>query len=149
MVINQLESTVAATKAAGEAEGKRLKEYAFGKLGGQDADSTWAALQQHVKADSSLSQEDRKVMNELLGEGGLKAEMVIDTLVNRYSKSADYQRAPTLMQGDVPTQGGFQPMSKKDYQEQIGPAVVKYGESSQEVQALRNRRAISMSRGYN
>jgi len=149
LIINNLENSVKAVREAGEKEGKRLKEYAFSKFGGADPEQTWAGLQQFAQADSSLSSDDRKAMNEMLSEGGIKAEMVIDSLFNKYQQSSGYTQKPELMQGDVGTQSGFQYMSKQEYQAQIGPAINKYGESSQEVQALRNRRAISMSRGYN
>lgn len=149
LIISSLEKSVAEVKEKGAVEGARLKEYAFSKLGGNDADSTWARLQQHSQADVNMSQDDKKVMNELLGLGGLKAEMVIDNLISKYTSSSDFRKEPNLMQGDMPTAGGFNPLSKREYQAEIGPAVNKYGENSQEVQALRQRRSISMSRGYN
>ena len=148
LIINQLETSVRQVKEAGEKEGKRLKEYAFQKIGGEHPDQTWAALQQQVQQDAGFSKDERRTMNELLGAGGYKAELVIDSLIQRYAQGGG-TIAPQIMQGDMPSQTGFKPMSKREYQEQIGPAIVKYGESSQEVQALRNRRAISMSRGYN
>ena len=150
LVINQLEMSVQQAKQKGEQEGKRLKEYAFSKIGGENPESTWAGLQQFAQSpDSGLSSEDKKVMNKMLQEGGLQAEMVIDSLLSKYQKTSSYTNPPQLMQGDTIFQSGFQPMSKQEYQSEIGPAIAKYGESSQEVQALRNRRAISMSRGYN
>ena len=87
-------------------------------------------------------------MNEMLSAGGIKAELVIDSLFSKYKASGKYIERPALMQGDEVTQSTNAIMSKKEYQEQIGPAVAKYGESSQEVQALRQRRQFSLMKGY-
>lgn len=150
LVINQLETSVAVVKEAGAAEGKRLKEYAYEKFGGADPDNTWSEFQRYANSsDVGLSSTDKTSMNEMLSAGGLKAEMVIDTLFNKYKDSTGFVKQPSLMEGDKATQTGFQPMSKRDYQAEIGPAIVKFGESSQEVQSMRNRRAISISRGIN
>ena len=150
LVINQLETSVAAVKEAGELEGKRLKDYAFGKFGGANAEETWTGLQQFAKSESvNLSADDRKSMNEMLSAGGIKAELVIDSLFTKYKASGQYIERPTLMQGDGTNQSSNALMSKKEYQEKIGPAVNKFGESSQEVQALRQRRQFSLMKGYN
>lgn len=149
LVISTLERSVQDVKEAGRVEGARLKEYAFGKLGGDNADTTWARLQQHAQADTSMTTEHKSIMNELLGLGGLKAEMAIDTLISKYTNSSNFRKEPNLMAGDQSTQDGFNHLSKQGYQAEIGPAVNKYGENSQEVKALRHRRQISISRGYN
>lgn len=149
LIISTLDKSVADIKAKGAAEGARLKEYAFGKLGGDSADATWSRLQEHAQYDQDMTAQDKQIMNEMLSAGGLKAEMVIDNLINKYTDSSDYRKDPNLMQGDMPTGGGFNMLSRQAYQEQIGPAISQYGENSQEVQALRQRRTISMSRGYN
>ena len=87
LVINQLESSVAAEKQKGEQEGKRLKEYAYSKFGGSNPDETWAGLQQFAQSDQSLSAEDRSAMNEMLSKGGKYAELVIDSLYSKYKES--------------------------------------------------------------
>lgn len=150
LVINQLESSVAAVREAGEAEGKRLKDYAFSKFGGNNSEETWAGLQQFARSESvNLSADDRKSMNEMLSAGGIKAELVIDSLFTKYKASDQYVDRPALMQGDMGTQNSNALLSKKEYQAQIGPAVNKFGENSQEVQALRQRRKFSLMKGYN
>ena len=150
MVINQLENSVAAVKEAGAVEGKRLKDYAFNKFGGNNPEETWSGLQQFAQSQSSnLSSEDRSAMNEMLSAGGIKAELVIDSLYSKYKDSDQYIERPALMQGDQATQSNVSMLSKKDYQSQIGPAIAKFGESSQEVTALRQRRQFSLLRGYN
>lgn len=149
LVINQLETSVASVKEAGQREGARLKQFAQERFGGADAESTWAGLQRFAQSpQAGLTQTDRKVFNELLAKGGTEAELVIDALASKYEKSTGYTKAPTLMEGTSANTSSFQPLNKADYQSQIGPAVGKYGEASQEVQALRQRRAISISRGY-
>lgn len=148
LVINQLETAVSSMKKAGEVEGARLKDYAAKRFGSTDVEGTWVALQNFAHSpEANLSLDDRRTMNTMLEVGGLQAEMVINSLGDKYKQSTGYSNPPMLMQGDGPSGDGFQPMSKVDYQQQIGPAIVKYGEASQEVQALRNRRAISISRG--
>lgn len=150
LVINQLETSVQQVREAGAAEGKRLKDYAFQKFGGADPEETWAGLQQFAQSQSAnISSEDRKAMNEMLSAGGIKAELVIDSLFSKYKESGNYIERPVLMQGDKTTQSNVSMVSRKEYQEQIGPAINKYGESSQEVQSLRQRRQFSLLRGYN
>jgi hypothetical protein len=150
LIISQLENSVADMAKASEAEGQRLKDYTYKKIGGDNPDTTWAGLQEFAQSPAAnLSADDKKVLNRMLSNGGLEAEMVIDSLLSKYQQNGGYTNPPNLMQGDTNYNSGFQPMSKAEYQREIGPAVVKYGESSQEVQALRNRRAISMSRGHN
>lgn len=150
LVINQLETSVAAVKEAGAAEGKRLKDYAFNKFGGNDPEETWTGLQQFAQGQTAnLSTDDRKAMNEMLSAGGIKAELVIDSLYSKYKESDQYINRPKLMQGDETIRSNTNMVSKKEYQEQIGPAINKYGEASQEVQALRQRRSFSLAQGYN
>lgn len=150
LVINQLETSVAAVKEAGAVEGKRLKDYAFDKFGGANPEETWTGLQQFAQGQTAnLSAEDRKSMNEMLSAGGIKAELVIDSLYSKYKSSDSYIERPTLMQGDKTIQSSMVLVSKKEYQDQIGPAIQKYGESSQEVQGLRQRRSFSLQKGYN
>ena len=147
LIINQLEGAVRTAKEDGEKEGQRLKEYAFQKLGGESAEATWELLQANVQADPNMSDADRKAMNDMLGAGGFKAELVIDSLVSRYAQSGN-TIMPNLMQGNRGTASNFQPISRKEYQAQIGEAIKKYGEISPEVQSLRQRRTLSMQRGY-
>lgn len=150
LVINQLESSVAAVKEAGAAEGKRLKDYAFKKFGGSNPEETWSGLQDFAKGQTAnLSADDRIAMNEMLSAGGIKAELVIDSLYSKYKESDQYISRPALMQGDKTIQSNTQMLSKVEYQSQIGPAINKYGETSQEVASLRQRRSFSLAQGYN
>ena len=150
LVIEHLETSVAAVKEAGAVEGKRLKDYAFQKFGGNDPQETWNGLQQFAQSQSAnLSADDKKAMNEMLNAGGIKAELVIDSLFSKYKESDQYVERPALMQGDATNSSNMSLVTKKQYQEQIGPAVAKYGEQSQEVAALRQRRQFSLLRGHN
>lgn len=149
LVISQLEASVAAVKEAGTKEGQRLKQVAMERFGGTDADAVWQGIQDFAKSpDSGMSQGERNVMNELLAAGGTKAELVINHLASIYEKSPQYTAAPQLMEGTAAGTTGFQPLSKAEYQQLIGPAIRESGEASPEVQALRNRRSVSISRGY-
>jgi hypothetical protein len=149
LVINQLETSVATVREAGQKEGARLKQVAMERFGGTDADQVWQGIQDFAKSpDAGLTQGERNTMNELLSAGGTKAELVISHLADRYEKSSQYSRVPELMEGTAIGTTGFQPLSKAEYQSQIGPAIRESGEASKEVQALRNRRSVSISRGY-
>ena len=110
LIINQLEGAVRTAKEDGEKEGQRLKEYAFQKLGGESAEATWELLQANVQADPNMSDADRKAMNDMLGAGGFKAELVIDSLVSRYAQSGG-TITPNLMQGNRGTASNFQAAS--------------------------------------
>jgi hypothetical protein len=149
LVISQLESSVATVKEAGAKEGARLKEIAMHRFGGNDPDAVWKGIQDFAKSpESGLTQGERNTMNELLNAGGYKAEMTISHLADKYEKSSSYARVPELMEGTAIGTVGFQPLSKAEYQQQIGPAIGEHGEASTVVQALRNRRAVSISRGH-
>lgn len=148
LVISQLETSVAAVKADGAKEGARLKQIAMERFGGDDAEAVWEGLQRFAQSpQANLSQDDRKVMNRLLSEGGTAAEMVINSLADKYEKSTGYKNSPSLMSGTTSQPTGAATLTKKEYQREIGPAIAKYGESSREVTALRNRRALSISKG--
>lgn len=149
LVINQLETSVAAVKEAGTREGQRLKQVAMERFGGTDPEAVWEGIQEFARSsDAGLSQGERNTMNELLAAGGTKAELVINHLADKYEKSSKYTSVPYLMEGSAAGTVGFQPLSKAEYQQLIGPAIRENGEASTEVQALRNRRSISISRGY-
>jgi hypothetical protein len=149
LVISQLETSVATVKEAGAKEGARLKQIAMERFGGNDPDLVWQGIQDFAKSPASgLTQGERNTMNELLSAGGYKAEMTISHLADKYEKSSVYSRPAELLEGTAIGTSGFQPLSKAEYQSQIGPAIRESGEASKEVQALRNRRSVSISRGY-
>ena len=148
LVISQLESSVAAVKADGAKEGARLKQVAMERFGGDDPEKVWEGLQRFAQSpQSGISSDEKNVMNRLLSEGGSAAEMVINTLADKYEKSTGYKNSPSLMTGTSASNTSFSALTKQEYQREIGPAIAKYGESSREVTALRNRRAISISKG--
>jgi hypothetical protein len=119
------------------------------RFGGTDPDAVWQGIQDFAKSpEAGLSQGERNTMNELLQAGGYKAEMTISHLADKYEKSTQYSKVPQLMQGTAIGTSGFQPLSKAEYQQLIGPAIRESGEASTEVQTLRNRRSVSISRGY-
>ena len=149
MVIGNLDRAVQDQREAGEAEGKRLKEYALAQFGGTDPDGVWEGAKRFANSPASgLSADDKKVMNELLGKGGPQAEMVIRDIAQRYKKYSGYQNQGDLMEGNTGSTSMFSPLTREQYQKDIGRMVKEYGESSREVMALRQKRAQSIKMGY-
>lgn len=149
LVISNLERAVTDVKVAGEAEGARLKEYALQLFGGSDPNAVWEGAKRFAMSpQSGLSPTDKTMMNEMLAAGGPKAEMVVRDLAYRYQRYEGYQNEGSLVQGDTGAAPLFQPVTRGAYQAEISELVKKYGESSREVQTLRQRRAQSIAKGF-
>ena len=151
LVMGQLDTEITAQRATGAAEGSRLKEYASEKFGGtkEQAEESWTVLAAFAKSEASgLDTADRTALNKMLQSGGKQGEWAINQLHDLYKKSSGFQSVPSLISGDGPTQSSFTPLSRQDYQAQIGPAIRKFGEGSREVAALRNNRSVSKQRNF-
>ena len=145
LVMKQLDTEISAQRAVGDSEAQRLQSYADEKLG---VEGGWTALQEFVSSEESgYSAEDRAALNELLAAGGIKGEWAINEVSSKYAKSQGFTQVPNLLSGDGPTQAGFQPLSKTEYVAEMRDAQRKFGEGSREVEALRNRRSVSIQRG--
>ena len=151
LVLKQLESEVASQKEAGSVEATRLKNKAAEVFGSpaEQADATWAALQNFAKSpESGLSEADLTVLSDMLEKGGVQGDMAVNDLASRYEKSQGFQKVPNLMSGDGQTQSGFEPLDKLNYQTAMRTAQQQFGEGSREVAALRERRTASIQRGF-
>ena len=151
MVISQIETELTSLREAGTVEGTRLKEYAAQRFG-YDADKageTWDALVNFARSEASgITEADLAELSSLLDAGGIKGQMAIDHVAALYEKSQGFSKAPNLMTGDGGVQTGFKPLSKVEYQTQMREAQLKFGEGSNEVNALRQQRTVSLQRGY-
>ena len=148
LVTKQLENEITAQKASGNAEASRLQDYVADQLGMEKGDAAWTGLRDFVLSDNSgYSDADRTALNDMLAAGGVKAEWAIKEAISTFQKSQGFTQAPNLILGDGPTASGFQPLSKADYVSEMRNAQNKFGEGSREVEALRNRRSMSLQRG--
>ena len=149
LVTNQLTQEVQARKDAGKKEASRIKEYATKVFGSKDPELTWSDMQKFAHSESSgFSRSDLDAMGNLLGQGGVAAEMVIDKIASAYRRSDQFTQEADLLQGNVQTKNTFKPLSKADYIDQKQKVIREYGEGSQQDVALDQRRIKSMQAGY-
>jgi hypothetical protein len=136
-------------REAGVNEGKRLKEYARNKFQGTDVDKTWAGIKKFVSSkEAGYSTEEIKTLNSLLNQGGTHGELALNEIAHRYESAISYSKEPQLLQGSGGTFSSFEPIDKRKYQAEIRELVNKFGEDSNEVRALRERRLMSIKQGY-
>lgn len=149
LVTKQLESEIASQRESGNAEAARLQDFVAESLGMEKGDAAWTGLRDFVLSEASgYTDADRTALNDMLAAGGVKAEWAIKEAIATFQKSQGFTQVPNLLSGDGPTQAGFQPLSKQDYVSEMRTAQSQFGEGSREVEALRNRRAASMQRGF-
>ena len=149
LVTKQLENEIASQKESGNAEATRLQDFVAEQLGMEKGDAAWTGLRDFVLSpESGYSDGDRTALNDMLAAGGKKAEWAIKEAIATFQKSQGFTKVPNLLAGDGPTQAGFQPLSKTEYVAEMRVAQSQFGEGSREVEALRNRRAASMQRGF-
>jgi hypothetical protein len=147
LVVSQLEGEVTKQRESVAQEAEAQKKYANEQLGVEDGG--WEQLKEFANSDESgYSDGDRQALDSMLREGGVKAQWAIDQIVSRTQKSQGFTQVPHLLSGDGPTTAGFEPLTKAGYVEEMRKVQFKYGEGSREVEALRNRRAQSIQRGY-
>lgn len=150
MAFKQMEGAANKVIQEAKADTKKSMDYANEKFGGDDPDLTWKQIKEYVKTpEAGFSEADLAAMNDMLADGGLKAQLVIDKVHAVYTRDKNVSLPGTLLEGDVAPNGGtFEPISRIDYTAEMGKAVGKYGEDSHQVRDLNRRRTLSMKAGY-
>jgi hypothetical protein len=65
-----------------------------------------------------------------------------------YQQSPGFTRPATLLQGDATAQPqGVEPISRREYAQQLDKVVREKGENSQEAQVLHKRREFALTQG--
>ena len=151
VVINQLTGEVAGIKDAKQAKSQVTLDYAVTKFGDDPAQGAevWKAIQDFTRTpESGFTSEDRTAMTKMLQAGGLQAELVIDRIHSRWENSSGTTQAADLIQGSTVANATFTPVSKQDYSTQMRELVNTHGYDSHQAEALRQKRATSVARGY-
>lgn len=151
LVINSMKTEVDAIRTKGEAQSTAIKNKLAESLGApaEQANDVWEQVAAYARsAESGLSEADVKGLNDLLKQGGVAADLAVGKLSELYQKSQGFNLMPNLIQGQGGMQGSFEPLTKQQYSAQMREAVATHGEGSREVEALRNRRTLSIQRGF-
>jgi hypothetical protein len=97
---------------------------------------------------SGLSKEGWGQYNDMLSSGGVQAELASRELSRMYQQSPGFTRPATLLQGDATAQPqGVEPISRREYAQQLDKVVREKGENSQEAQVLHKRREFALTQG--
>jgi len=151
IVLSQLEGEVTAVRDTATAERSRLMDYtaeAFGEKA-EDAAEVWQAVQDFAKSpEAGLSEADRAAMNQMLSQGGLQAELVIDKLKSKYYASNNYTQEADLLVGESTVNSSFEAIGKAAYTKQMSEVARDFGYDSPEAERLRAKRNESIQRGY-
>lgn len=148
LALNQLATVATTVNEKSKAARNEVLNYANDKFGGNDADKTWAEIQDYVKLpESGFSAEDRTAMTKMLKAGGLQARLVIDNIANVYAQDSNTTSPADLLSGDTLVQGNFDPITSKEYSVLVNEATTKFGYESTEVQKLQQRRERSRAQG--
>lgn len=147
MAITQAEQHVTQVRAAKTAAGQAVREHAAKALGveASAADSVWQTVGAFFNSGAFTAEEQASINKMLTSED--TGRFAVNEIVTRMKNDPGFVQPATLISGGAPTATGFEPVSKADYLEQIGPAIHKYGEDSREVRALRARRMTTVKRG--
>ena len=148
IAIQQLETTAANIRNTADAAKKDIMEYAAKLFGSDDANLVWTQIQEFARSpESGFSDADLQAMNSMLAAGGLQAKLVIDKVQSVYNSAGSTTTPADLLMGDTYTTNSFDPISRQDYSIELDKAVRKYGEDSQQVNQLNNRRMQTMQFG--
>ena len=149
LVIKQLSGEATKLKDASTAARSDVLDYANTKFNGENADTTWAEIQEFVKSpESGFSAADRTAMATMLNEGGLQAQLVIDKIAAVYAKDSNTTIPAELLAGDNTTSGtSFAPISALDYATELSTLLRTNAYDSPAVQTLQQRRLRSRNQG--
>jgi hypothetical protein len=132
------------TKMEGEAAAtaKAVHEAAGGK-------ELWDGVCEWIASGTSgLSKEGWGQYNDMLASGGVQAELASRELSRMYQQSPGFTLPANLLQGDATAQpSGIEPISRREYAQELDQVVREKGENSQEAQVLHKRREFALTQG--
>lgn len=141
-----LVASVKAEASRIEAEEAEAAKTIYDSVGGEQ---TWNDIIKWITSGKSgLSKDGAQAYNDMLAKGGVQAQLAARELLNMFKQSPGFIQDASLQQADAPAQPtGLEPISRREYVEQLQDVVRKYGEESPQAQALHNRRLASMGNG--
>lgn len=124
------------------ANAKAVHEAAGGK-------EMWDGVCEWIASGTSgLSKEGWQQYNDMLASGGVQAELASRELSRMYQQSPGFTQPAKLLQGDATAQpSGIEPITRRDYAEQLDKVVREKGENSHEAQVLHKRREFALQQG--
>ena len=148
MAIAQGEAHIKGVKDTRAAEGAQIREHAAKALGAtaENAEQVWAQVGETLMSEA-FTDSERAALNSMLSSADT-GKFAVDTIVARMQAQPGFVQQAELLGGTVPSANGFEPLTKTDYQSQMAEAQAKYGEGSPQVNALRQRREVSLRRGF-
>lgn len=97
---------------------------------------------------SGLTKEGWTQYNDMLASGGVQAELASRELSRMYQQSPGFTQPAQLLQGDATAQPtGIEPITRRDYAEQLDKVVREKGENSHEANELHKRRQFALQQG--
>lgn len=97
---------------------------------------------------SGLTKEGWGQYNDMLASGGVQAELASRELSRMYQQSPGFTQPTNMLQGDATAQpSGIEPITRREYAEQLEQVVREKGENSHEAQVLHKRREFALQQG--
>jgi len=97
---------------------------------------------------SGLTKEGWEQYNDMLASGGVQAELASRELSRMYQQSPGFTQPTNMLQGDATAQpSGIEPITRREYAEQLEQVVREKGENSHEAQVLHKRREFALQQG--
>lgn len=97
---------------------------------------------------SGLTKEGWEQYNDMLASGGVQAELASRELSRMYQQSPGFTQPTNMLQGDATAQPtGIEPITRREYAEQLEQVVREKGENSREAQVLHKRREFALQQG--
>ena len=149
LAITQLTQEATKLQTASTESRTAVLDYANTKFNGENADTTWAQIQDFVKSpESGFSVADREAMTSMINAGGLQAQLVIDKIATVYAKDSNTTISADLLAGDSLTTGAtFTPISAMDYSKELSTLMQTNAYDSPAVRTLQQRRERSRLQG--
>lgn len=151
LIANQLEGLAESNKNASAARDKAVfdqVETAFKGITDQSGAETWAEL--NTWAKDNISNDDRSTLNELLGKGGMSADLAVKEIVSKFKASDTFTQPLQLLEGDGKDKGSNSAVLTKDgYKAELDVLLGKGHDynTSPQIKQLQARRQKSRSRG--
>lgn len=125
-----------------QATAKAVHEAAGGK-------EMWDGVCEWIASgQSGLTKEGWEQYNDMLASGGVQAELASRELSRMYQQSPGFTQPANMLQGDATAQPkGIEPITRREYAEQLDKVVREKGENSHEAQLLHKRREFALQQG--
>ena len=149
LAINQLTGEAKKLQDANTTARSEVLDYANTKFNGDNADTTWAQIQDFVKSpESGFSVADRAAMTSMINGGGLAAQLVIDKIAAVYAKDSNTTIPADLLAGDSLNTGAtFTPVSALGYANKLSELMLTNAYDSPAVRQLQAQRVRSQNMG--